>query len=430
MTPAPVKGSAKKYSTPAILVISLFFLWALPSNLLPILIPHLKKACRLNVFQSSFVDSAYWIAYFTIAIPAGYVAKKFSYKIAIVVGLLLAAIGAFLFYPAAESRVYGFFLLALFLVASGMTFLETSANPYMTVLGDPASASRRLNFAQAFNGLGAVIASFFLSKLIITANVKSDDELKLMSAGDQDSYFTALFQNVKLPYMLLGILLLITALLFIITKFPKQVKENKPFSLKMDIRKHPNLLWGVIAQFFYVGGQVCVSSFFILYTEKAGGMSQFEATTYYGFLLLPFAAGRYVGTFLMKYIAPQRLLMFYALANILLMLVIVFVGGRLSIFTFYGLEFFMSIMFPTIFSLAIKDLGDKTEVGSSYVVMAILGGAIFPPLLGRITDVTGNIQMGYLIPLICFIPAFYYGWRGHKTSTHRRKDLPPLRGDF
>jgi FHS family L-fucose permease-like MFS transporter len=184
----------------------------------------------------------------------------------------------------------------------------------------------------------------------------------------------------------------------------------------LDVSRYPNLVWGIVAQFFYVGAQVCVSSFFILYTEKAGGMSQYEATTYYAFLLLPFAAGRYVGTFLMKYVAPQRLLMFYALANILLMTIIVFVGGRISIFTFYGVEFFMSIMFPTIFSLAIKDLGEKTEVASSYVVMAILGGAFFPPLLGRITDATGNIQMGYLIPLLCFIPVFYYGWKGHRVK--------------
>jgi FHS family L-fucose permease-like MFS transporter len=417
MIPSPAKGSAKKYTTPVILVISLFFLWALPSNLLPILIPHLKKACKLNVFQSSFVDSAYWIAYFTIAIPAGYVAKKFSYKITIIVGLLLAAAGAFLFFPAAESRIYAFFLVALFMVASGMTFLETSANPYMTVLGDPATGAQRLNFAQAFNGLGAVIASMFLSKLIITPHdVKTDDELKVMSPTDIDSYYSTLFHNVKLPYMLLGTLLLIAALMFLLTKFPSQAKSGKPFTLKLDVSRYPNLVWGIVAQFFYVGAQVCVSSFFILYTEKAGGMSQYEATTYYAFLLLPFAAGRYVGTFLMKYVAPQRLLMFYALANILLMTIIVFVGGRISIFTFYGVEFFMSIMFPTIFSLAIKDLGEKTEVASSYVVMAILGGAFFPPLLGRITDATGNIQMGYLIPLLCFIPVFYYGWKGHRVK--------------
>ena len=416
MTPSPAQGSAKKYSTPVILVISLFFFWALTSNLLPVLIPHLKKACRLNVFQSSFVDSAYWIAYFTIAIPAGFITKKFSYKTTIIIGLLLAATGAFLFYPAAESREFGFFLLALFVVASGMTFLETSANPYMTVLGDPATASQRLNFAQAFNGLGAVIASMFISKLIITEHVKTDEELKLMDAARVDSYYSALFQNVKLPYIIIGSILLLTAVLFLVTKFPVTQKKSKQlFSLKLNIRRHPNLLWGVIAQFFYVGAQVCVSSFFILYTEKAAGISQFEATNYFRYLLIPFMVGRYVGTYLMKFLPSQRLLMFYALANLILMMVIVFVGGRISVYTFYGVEFFMSIMFPTIFSLAIKDLGDKTEIASSYVVMAILGGAFFPPLLGRITDLTGNIQMGYLIPLLCFIPVFYYGWMGHKV---------------
>lgn len=286
----------------------------------------------------------------------------------------------------------------------------------MTVLGDPATASQRLNFAQAFNGLGAVIASMFISKLIITEHVKTDEELKLMDAARVDSYYSALFQNVKLPYIIIGSILLLTAVLFLVTKFPVTQKKSKQlFSLKLNIRRHPNLLWGVIAQFFYVGAQVCVSSFFILYTEKAAGISQFEATNYFRYLLIPFMVGRYVGTYLMKFLPSQRLLMFYALANLILMMVIVFVGGRISVYTFYGVEFFMSIMFPTIFSLAIKDLGDKTEIASSYVVMAILGGAFFPPLLGRITDLTGNIQMGYLIPLLCFIPVFYYGWMGHKV---------------
>lgn len=405
---------------PTILVISLFFLWALTSNLLPILIPHLKKACHLNLTQSSLVDSAYWIAYFCMALPAGMLMRKFGYKKTIITGLLMAAFGAFLFIPAATSRSYPFFLTALFIVASGMTFLETSANPFMTVLGNSETASQRLNFAQAFNGLGAFIASMFISKLIIDKNTISDEKILSLTPDELNIFYSELFEKVKLPYALIGIILVIVAALFIFTKFPVHNKKgdqksNSGISMK-DLLLYPQLTGGIIAQFFYVGAQVCVSSFFIVYARNVAGLSEYEATNYLGLLLLSFMLGRYAGTFLMRYIQPEKLLAAYALINILLMLVVVFAGGKVSLAAFIGVEFFMSIMFPTIFSLAIKGLGDKTAVASSFVVMAIIGGALFPPLLGRIYDHYQSIQSAYIIPLICFVPVLIFGYQRMKKA--------------
>jgi len=402
-----------------ILVVSLFFLWALTANLLPILIPHLKKACRLNILQSSLIDSAYWIAYFVIALPAGMVMKKFGYKKAIITGLLLAAAGAFLFYPAAESRSFAFFLVALFILASGMTFLETSANPFITILGDPATAAQRLNFAQAFNGLGAFMASMFLSKLIIGKDVKTQKELSFLSPRALDHYYSVLFHKVKLPYLLIGAVLVIVAVLFLITRFSGIHNSRDTTHIKqpkLSLLKHPNLLSGMITQFFYVGAQVCVSSFFILYATSVAGMKEYDATNYLGLLLLSFMLGRYIGTLILRYVNAGKLLFIYAAINAVLMLFIVIIGGKPAVWAFIGVEFFMSIMYPTIFSLSIKNLGEHTPIASSYMVMAIIGGAVFPPLLGYLSDISGSIQTAYAIPLVCFIPIVYFGWRQTLTK--------------
>jgi FHS family L-fucose permease-like MFS transporter len=407
----PVKEQ-KKTSSGTILVISLFFLWAITANLLPILIPHLKKACQLSVLESSFIDSAYWIAYFVIAIPAGLIMKRFGYKKAIITGLLLAATGAFLFYPAAESRSFVFFLFALFVLASGMTFLETSANPFITILGDPETAASRLNFAQAFNGSGAFIASMFLSKLIITKNIKTQDQLDLLSPESLDNYYSLLFHSVKLPYILIGVVLLFVALLFMLTSFQGSIPLKKSIDIhKESLRGNVQLRMGIITQFFYVGAQVCVSSFFILYATTVAGMTAYDATNYLGLLLLGFMLGRYFGSLAMKYIKAARLLYIYGIINIFLMLFIVLIGGKAAIWAFIGVEFFMSIMYPTIFSLSIRNLGDRTPAASSYLVMAIIGGAVFPPLLGYLSDLTGSIQIAYTVPLVCFIPVACFGWK-------------------
>ena len=400
----------RKNLLPFILVTSLFFLWALTSNLIPTLIPHLKKACRLTDFQSAFIDSAYWIAYFIIAIPAGLVMKKFGYKKAIIAGLLIAALGTFLFYPAAEQRTFAFFLAALFIVASGMTFLETAANPYMTILGPPETAPQRLNFAQAFNGLGAFIAAFFLSKIILSGKEISDEVLSKMSAADANTLLTNEAKSVQMPYLIIGFTLLAVAIIFILTHFPAEQKAtgvNNSLDKKFNLFQHKNLVLGVAAQFFYVGAQVCISSFFIRYCKHTAGLGELDAASYLGFLLMGFMIGRYVGTFVMQYIQPAKLLAIYSIANIILLAIIVFVGGKVSIYALIGVEFFMSIMFPTIFSLAINGLGEKTKMASSYLVMAIVGGAIFPVIMGKVSDMF-NIQLAYIVPAVCFFMVLYF----------------------
>ncbi len=407
-----------KTTTALILVVTLFFLWALTSNLLPTLIPHLKKACQLDDLQSAFIDSAYWIAYFIMAIPAALIMRKYSYKTGIICGLVIAAVGAACFYPAAEIRQFGVFLAALFLMASGMTFLETAANPYITILGNPETSSQRLNFAQAFNGLGAFVSAFFLNKIILSGVDYTPEQLKAMPSSTLENYLSGEAHRVQMPYLAIAGVLLLVALLFYFTKLPP-VPEEKTTSFKIDftVFKHWHFKNGVIAQFFYVGAQVCISSFFIRYTKYTSGMSEATITGfhYLGYMLLCFMIGRYVGTFLMSKIKPQHLLSIYGAINIFLLAYCVFIGGRFGLFAMMGVEFFMSIMFPTIFALGIKDLGSQTKIASSFMVMSIVGGAIIPLALGYISR-NMNIQIAYIVPLLCFIVVFYFGWKGYKIK--------------
>jgi FHS family L-fucose permease-like MFS transporter len=420
------QAAHKKPSTKLALVLitSLFFLWALTGNLLPSLIPHLKKACQLNDFQSAFIDSAYWIAYFLVAIPAAMVMRRTSYKTGIIAGLVMAAIGAICFYPAAESRQFGMFLGALFLIASGMTFLETAANPYITILGDEKTSTQRLNFAQAFNGLGAFVAAFFLSKIVLSGTEYTPEQMDVLAAnGTLQQYLASEADRVKMPYLGIAAVLLLVALMIYLVKLP-DVKEEKDASFKLDfsVFRIPHFRNGVIAQFFYVGAQVCISSFFIRYSRYSAGIAETEATNYLGYLLLCFMIGRYVGTFLMQKIAPQTLLAIYSAINILLMIYIVMVGGRIGVYAFMGVEFFMSIMFPTIFALGIKNLGSHTKMASSYMVMSIVGGALIPLALGYISKEV-NIQVAYAVPLVCFFVILYYGWKGYKVKEVKAEEF-------
>lgn len=411
---ANTKASTK---TALVLIISLFFLWALTGNLLPSLIPHLKKACQLNDFQSAFIDSAYWIAYFFAAIPAALLMRRTSYKTGIIAGLVIAAIGAFCFYPAADARQFGYFLGALFLIATGMTFLETAANPYISILGDEKSSAQRLNFAQAFNGLGAFVAAFFLSKIVLSGTEYTEDQIQALAAsGELEQYLVAEANRVKMPYVAIGAVLLMVAILIYLVPLP-DVKEEKDhsFSLDLSVFKLPHFRNAVIAQFFYVGAQVCISSFFIRYCKFSANIGETDATNYLGYLLLFFMLGRYVGTFLMQKIAASRLLTIFSSMSVLLLLYIVLVGGYYAVYAFMGVEFFMSIMFPTIFALGIKNLGQQTKMASSFMVMSIVGGALIPLVLGYVA-LTINIQTAYVVPLLCFVVIVYFGWKGHQIK--------------
>ena len=405
------------YLFPFILVTSLFFLWGFAHNLDPILIPHLKKSFTLSNVQSTLVDTAVFFAYFVMAIPAGFIMKKYGYKTGIIMGLLIFAFGSFLFIPAAKTQQYNFFLVALFIIACGLTILETAANPYASLLGDPKTSTQRLNFAQSFNGLACTLAPIIGARLILTKGY-SDAELALMSATDRVQALAKEAETVIPPYFILGTVLVIIAIVFAVTKLPKiQSTSTKAASQSIfHALKHSHLSWGVASQFFYVGAQVSVFSLFILYATKSADITQVMAADFLGACGFAFLIGRFIGTFLMKYIMPERLLAIYAAINIALCLVAITAHGMITVYTVITICFFMSIMFPTIFSLGIKDLGGDTEYGSSLIIMSIVGGAILPRIFAMIGEMVGNIQFGYIVPMISFFVIMLFGFKGYMVK--------------
>jgi FHS family L-fucose permease-like MFS transporter len=409
--------NAKSYVIPFILITCLFFLWGFAHNLDPILIPHLKKSFTLTTTQSTLVDSAVFIAYFFMALPAGYIMKKWGYKMGIISGLLLFAVGSFLFVPAANHQSYDYFLVALFVIACGLTILETAANPYVSALGEPSTATQRLNLAQSFNGLAVALAPAIGARVILTKG-HTDEELASMTEAARKVALATEAYSVKTPYTVLAIVLLLVAAIFYFIQLPDLRKNtNEGSGSLLKTFRHAHLSWAVVAQFFYVGAQVCVFSLFILYATKAATINDLQAADYLGIGGIAFLIGRFAGTAFMKFIAPQKLLMVYALISMLFCGIAITGNGMITIYALIGICFFMSIMFPTIFSLGIKDLGSDTEMASSLIVMSIVGGAILPRIFGLISDGTGNIQLGYIVPLICFLVVAYFGWKGHEVKT-------------
>lgn len=416
-----------RFLFPLILVTSLFFLWGFAHNLDPILIPHLKKSFTLTTVQATLVDSAVFIAYFLMALPAGFILKKYGYKTGIITGLLLFAFGAYLFIPAANTQQYSFFLVALFIIACGLTILETAANPYISSLGDAKSSTQRLNFAQSFNGLAAALAPIIGARIILTKGY-SEEALNKMTAAARKIALAAEASSVKMPYFILGTVLVVIAIAFAFTKLPdiKTEQENAVDKNIFQILKHKHLAWGMAAQFFYVGAQVSVFSLFILYATKSAGITEVKAADYLGACGIAFLIGRFIGTFLMKYFQPASLLGIYAAINVMLCLSAIFLHGMVTVYTVIAVCFFMSIMYPTIFALGIKNLGNDTAIGSSLIVMSIVGGAILPRIFAYIGDATSNIQFGYFVPMFCFAVVAYFGWQGHRTKLYPIKTVSPI----
>jgi FHS family L-fucose permease-like MFS transporter len=412
----PAVDSGKSYLLPMVLVTSLFFLWGISNNLNGILIPHLRKALQLTNRQSTFVDTAVYLAYFLSAIPAGMLLKRYGYRKGIIAGLLVFSLGAFLFVPAADMRRYEVFLLGLFIIGCGLTILETAANPYATKLGDPARATARLNLAQSFNGLAAFLAPVIGTVFILSGKEYGADELAAMAEADRLAYLAGEASSVKMPYMLLGGFLLLIAILFAVNRLPEfREEEGEEGGSIRGALRHPHLVWAVVAQLFYVGAQVCVTSFFVRAAIAGGGVDEKTAGYYLGVYGLLFMVGRFAGTLLLSFAQPARLLSLYAAVCILLSLVAVYADGRFVVLALGGLGFFMSIMFPTIFSLGIEGLGEDTKPASALIVMSIIGGAVFPVLMGDIIDRNGdNIQSGYLVPLGCYLVVLMFGLYGYK----------------
>ena len=400
----------KEYIIPFILVTSLFFLWGFAHGCLDVLNKHFQELLNMSKAKSAFVQFVFYGGYFLMAIPAGLLMQKFGYKRGIIFGLLLFAGGAFLMLPATMIQTFGSFLFCLFVIACGLTCLETAANPYTTVLGPPEFGERRINFSQSFNGLGWIAGPLVGGMLIFSGNGNANK-----------------FASIALPYLLIGTLVLFVAVLFWRVVLP-EIKEESHFgevdlktsggSLK-DLLKHPHFVFAVIAQFLYVAAQTGVNSFFINYvTEELPSVSNQQAAQILGFGGMGlFWLGRFTGsTIFMRIMRPNRLLALYAMMNVLMMSLVVAGLGWISVVALFSTYFFMSVMFPTIFALGIKGLGPLTKKASSLLVMSIVGGAIFPMLMGWIADVS-TMALGFIVPLFCFSFIVFFGLKGYKVKS-------------
>lgn len=393
----PQKGS---YLFPLVLVTSLFFLWGLAYGLLDVLNKHFQELLNITKTRSTLLQAAYFGAYFLIALPAGLFMNKYGYKKGIITGLLLYTTGAFLFFPSAQYESYNFFLLSLFILASGLTFLETAANPYITVLGKPETSEFRLNLSQSFNGVGAFLGPIIGANLFF-GSVEGESNLN----------------SVKYVYLIIGGIVFLVALLFLRTPLP-EIKEEKLTDAQQDIKplfSHKNFTGAIIAQFFYVAAQVGIAALFINYcTEASNNITNAKASYFLSISLMLFTLGRFAGTALMKKIAPHVLLTLYSVINIVLCIIVVTGQGMFSVYSLMAVFFFESIMFPTIFALGVKNLGHNTKRGASFIIMSIAGGAFMPYVMGLLSE--KNTAQAYIVPLFCFVITAWYGWKGYKSN--------------
>ena len=420
-------GQSRSYIIPFALLCSLFFLWAVASNLNDILLPQFQQAFTLTNFQAGLIQSAFYFGYFIIPIPAGILMKKLSYKAGIITGLFLYALGAALFWPAAEIMNYTLFLVGLFIIAAGLGCLETAANPFVTVLGPESSGHFRLNLAQTFNSFGAIIAVVFGQSLILS-NVphQSQDVLDKMSPEQLSAYKHSLVLSVQTPYMIIVAIVLLVALLIMLTKFPALQSDNHSdakqgsFSASLSrLARIRHWRWAVLAQFCYVGAQTACWSYLIRYAvEEIPGMTAGFAANYLTGTMVCFFIGRFTGTWLISRFAPHKVLAAYALIAMALCLISAFAGGHVGLIALTLCSAFMSIQYPTIFSLGIKNLGQDTKYGSSFIVMTIIGGGIVTPVMGFVSDAAGNIPTAELIPALCFAVIFIFARFRSQTATN------------
>jgi FHS family L-fucose permease-like MFS transporter len=431
-------ASGKNYLFPFILITSLFFLWGMAHSLLDIVNKHFQDALDLSKAQSGLVQASAYGAYFLMAIPAGLVARKFGYKKGVLLGLLLFAIGCFWFVPAVGINKFWAFLLGLLVIFSGLTFLETVANPYTTVLGDPKYAASRINLAQTFNALGWIVGPL-VGSLFIFRNTSTDNmlvsfgkTLKIIFTGVADNATNVVTETGKavensaliIPYVSLGVVVVLVFVMFFLVKLPEitseteaNIADNNPTSgiktkrIPKPLIKQRHFVMAVVAQFLYVAAQTGIGSFFVNYTieTKNLGIGEMQA----GFLLglggmVLFATGRFLGSFLMRYVKAELLLGTFALVNTLLMFVTATRHDNLGIIALILSYLFMSIMFPSIFALGIRGLGEQTKTASSVMVMTIVGGAVCPALMGLIGE--QNMNTGFIIPMICFAYIAVFGY--------------------
>jgi FHS family L-fucose permease-like MFS transporter len=404
-TPATGTGGGRSYIPAIALTVSLFFLWGVANNLNDILIAQFKKAFVLSDFGTSFVQQVFYLGYFLLAIPASLLMRARGYKAAIVTGLLLYGVGALLFYPAALASQYLLFLLALFVIASGLAFLETAANPLMTELGEPSGAARRINWAQAANPLGAITGILIGRNFILSGIEHDEGSLAALNEAQRLDYYRMEVLAVQTPYLILGAIVLAFAMAAMLIRFPAGAihhADDKGDARFADLLGKPRLLLATLAQFFYVGAQVGLWSYTIRYAQaNVPGMGERAAADMLFVSLLLFAVGRFVGTSLMNWISPALMLAVFAAASMALALVAGTIGGELGLYALVAASLFMSIQFPTIFALGVEGLGPLRKFGASLIVMAIIGGAALTAVMGRVSDLAG-ITAAMLVPALSF----------------------------
>ena len=415
-------------AVPFVLVTALFFLWGVPNAFNDILIKQFMKSFELNRLEAGLVQSAFYMGYFLLAVPSALIMKRYSYKVGLIIGLILFGIGCWLFFPAAQSGKYGAFLFALFVIASGLAFLETGANPYVAVMGDASSSERRLNFAQAFNPLGVITALLVGTVFIFSGIELTETQVETMrQAGNYESYLHSERLRVVVPYMVLGSGVILWALLMMITKFPKIADESDEATVEKGTMKelfsYPHFKTGVLAQFFYVGAQVGTWSFFIQYVQDYTSQPEKVAGYFLTGTLVAFALGRFSATYIMRFIKPNRLMGWYAIINVCLVAIGIFFPGWIGLIALFMTSFFMSLMFPTIFALGIKGIGPNTKMGSSFIVMAIVGGAVFPPLMGFIHLKTESMAIAFIVPLISYLYIVHYSYVGSHPKGKLYEDV-------
>jgi MFS transporter, FHS family, L-fucose permease len=414
---------------PFTLVTTLFFLWGVPNNLNDVLIRQFMTSFSITRFQAGLVQSAFYLGYFLLAMPAAMLMRRAGYKTGIVTGLILFGMGTFLFWPAAIADRYGFFLMALFVIASGLAFLETASNPFIAELGDPESSERRLNFSQAFNPIGAISGVFIGTTFIFSGVELSPAQISALQASHKyAAYLRGETLRVVKPYLVLGAVAFILAAIIARVPFPETRSSSATAgkgsggSRLSHLLRRPFFMFSVAAQFLYVGAQVGTWSYFIQYVQDYTHQTAKVAGYFLTGSLVAFAVGRFGSSWLMRFVSPGRLMGFYSLANVILVSIGVTKPGWIGMWAIFLTSFFMSLMFPTIFAMGLRGLGEDTKLGGSLLVMAIVGGAILTPAMGLISEAFMSLAVAYLVPLGCYVFIMFYSFVGARVS--QNQDFP------
>lgn len=434
MTQKPALIS-KELIVPFILITSLFALWGFANDITNPMVAAFKRVLELNNTQASWVQMAFYGGYFTMALPAAFFIKKYSYKTGILLGLGLYGFGAVLFYPAAAWESYGFFLASLYILTFGLAFLETTANPYILSMGPEATATQRLNLAQAFNPMGALAGLFVAKQFILNSLLSNntDDSGNIIFDTLDESAKAVIRTNdlmvIRNPYVILGLFVLVILAVIAMAKMP----ESKDSSGKIDFRatmkrlvKNRNFVEGTLAQMFYVGAQIMVWTYIYQYAESIG-ISNFDAVNYGYASLGVFLVGRWICTFLLRYVQPTKLLSLFAILAMGFTIGAIFLEGMTGLYSLVGISFAMSLMFPTIYGIALEGLGEDSKFAAAFLVMAIVGGAIMPTLQGMILDLGGigytdvrilgvpEVNFSFVLPLLCYLMVLLFSLRVKKV---------------